>query len=334
MTISGIVRPIPNAPNATVSTAIGYTSALTDYVISYTDASDVVLAQEATPDWNILTGINFEAANDAERIRDISAYIQAMAEDEKTTLFSKLQSKGIGYSGPLSTNAVTIDQWLQEDPSEDILLALYEEYLEDASFAANMEAFGKVSYDAPSSISIYTDSFEDKEAVAEAIKRYNDSVSEDSRITYVDHVQMMTASLTSIIDVISYVLIAFVAVSLVVSCIMIGIITHISVMERTKEIGILRALGASKQNISQVFNAETVIIGLCAGLLGVVITTALTVSINTLLSNLLDVDMAAQLPLISAVVLVIISIVITVIGGLIPASRAAKMDPVKALRTE
>ena len=334
LTISGIVRPIPNAPNATVSTAIGYTSALTDYAISYTDASDVVLAQKATPDWNILTGINFEAANDAERIRDISAYIQAMAEDEKTTLFSKLQSKGIGYSGPLSTNAVTIDQWLQEDPSEDILLALYEEYLEDASFAANMEAFGKVSYDAPSSISIYTDSFEDKEAVAEAIKRYNDSVSEDSRITYVDYVQMMTASLTSIIDVISYVLIAFVAVSLVVSCIMIGIITHISVMERTKEIGILRALGASKQNISQVFNAETVIIGLCAGLLGVGITTALTVSINTLLSNLLDVDMAAQLPLISAVVLVIISIVITVIGGLIPASRAAKMDPVKALRTE
>ena len=334
LTITGIVRPISNAPNANISTAIGYTSALTHHVISYTDASAVVLAQEATPLVNVLTGIDFEAADDAEKIRNISDYIHAMAEDEKTALFSKLQSKGIGYSGPISTNAVTMDQWLLEDPNEDILLALYEEYLADASFTANMKAFGKVSYDAPSSISIYSDSFEDKEAIAEAIKRYNDSVTEDSRITYVDYVQLMTASLTSIIDVISYVLIAFVAVSLVVSCIMIGIITHISVMEHTKEIGILRALGASKRNISQVFNAETVIIGLCAGLLGVGITMALTVSINTLLSNLLDVDMAAQLPFISAVVLVIVSIVITVIGGLIPASKAAKMDPVKALRTE
>ena len=158
---------------------------------------------------------------------------------------------------------------------------------------------------------------------------------EDSRITYTDYVKMMTASLTSIIDAISYVLIAFVAVSLVVSSIMIGIITHISVLERTKEIGILRAMGASKQNISQVFNAETVIIGLCAGLLGVGITIALTVPINALLSQILGPgSMAAQLPVDSAVVLVGISVIVTVIGGLMPAKKAAKMDPVTALRTE
>ena len=145
----------------------------------------------------------------------------------------------------------------------------------------------------------------------------------------------MISSITVIINAISYILIAFVAVSLVVSSIMIGIITHISVLERTKEIGILRAMGASKQNISQVFNAETVIIGLCAGLLGVGITIALTVPINALLSQILGSgSMAAQLPVDSAVVLVGISVIVTVIGGLMPAKKAAKMDPVTALRTE
>ncbi len=354
LTISGIVRPLPGAANASLSTAIGYTSALTDKIIAHTNASAVIRAQEETPDWNVLTGVNFEAADDAQKIADITGYIRSMDSSEKATLYSRIQrySGSSGNRVPEGTagtapggvttgsmddaaKADFVDQWLDDAPDTEVLLSLYGDYLGNASYGDNMEAFGKVSYDAPASISIYTDSFEDKDAVAECIRLYNESVEKDSRITYTDYVKLMTSSLTSIIDAISYVLIAFVAVSLVVSSIMIGIITHISVLERTKEIGILRAMGASKKNISQVFNAETVIIGLCAGLLGVAITMTMTVPINALLAQFLDSDsMAAQLPLDSAVILVVVSIVVTVIGGMMPAKKAAGMDPVIALRTE
>jgi putative ABC transport system permease protein len=192
-----------------------------------------------------------------------------------------------------------------------------------------------VDREAPTSISIYTDSFEDKDAVTQCIADYNAAVSSDKQITYTDYVKLMTSSLTSIVDVISYVLIAFVGVSLIVSCVMIGIITHISVLERTKEIGILRALGASKRNISQVFNAETMIIGCCAGLLGVGVSLALTVPINALIQKYLDAEnLVTSIPLTAIIILIAISIVITWIGGLIPAHKAAKKDPVIALRTE
>ncbi|TPF96709.1 hypothetical protein EP30_05900 [Bifidobacterium sp. UTCIF-39] len=199
----------------------------------------------------------------------------------------------------------------------------------------NLAAFGKVNTDAPSSISIYTDSFDDKEAVSDAIKAYNDGKDEDHRITYTDYVALMTSSITTIVNVISYVLIAFVAVSLVVSCIMIGIITRISVLERTKEIGILRALGASKRNVSQVFNAETIIVGLASGLLGVGVTALLTIPANMVVSNLLGAGtLSVGLPIPYAIVLVAISVLITLIGGFLPARKAAKQDPVIALRTE
>ena len=200
---------------------------------------------------------------------------------------------------------------------------------------SNLKAFGKVSYDAPSSISIYVDSFEAKESVADAIAAYNEASPEEQRITYTDLIALLTSSITAIINAISYVLIAFVAVSLIVSCIMIGIITHISVLERTKEIGILRALGASKRNIAQVFNAETVIIGLFAGLLGVAISVALTFPINALIRKLAgDLEISATVPPLAAVVLVAISVVVTVLGGVLPARSAAKKDPVLALRAE
>ena len=154
-------------------------------------------------------------------------------------------------------------------------------------------------------------------------------------MTYTDRMGTMIASVSLIVDGISTVLIAFVAVSLVVSCIMIGIITHISVMERTKEIGILRALGASKHNVSQVFNAETFIVGICAGLLGVGVSALLTIPINAVLESLLGIGaLTVALPAVYAVVLVALSVVITMIGGLLPAKRAAKQDAVIALRTE
>ncbi len=356
--ICGIVRPTEDQAGMLSIAVVGYTAELTDAIIRYTNESPVILAQEAVRDVNVLTGIAFQAKEDSQKAEDAASYIRGMSEADKVSLFTMIQYQSAqnaaaqqpdaaqqmgGYSQmggaqqPMdqSAMAAAMDQWLDADPDQEVLLAVYDRYLGDASYEENMTAFGKVSYDAPASISIYTDSFEGKEAVALCIAAYNEKAQEDDQITYVDYVQMMTASLTSIIDVISYVLIAFVAVSLVVSCIMIGIITHISVMERTKEIGILRALGASKANVSQVFNAETLIIGLCAGAMGVGITIALTFPINGLLENLLGTaDMTAQLPMTAAVILVGVSVVITMLGGLMPAKKAAKMDPVAALRTE
>lgn len=357
--ITGVIRPVEDAANASITTAVAYTSALTDYVISHTNESAVVLAQEEHTDVNVLNGMNFDAADDATKIADAKAYISSLGVSDKASLYTMIMyysaekenegeadteatqqpqqggQMGGGMQMDESMMAAALDKWLEETPDDEILLSIYEEYIDGSSYEDNMEAFGKVSYDAPASISIYTDSFEDKEAVAECIANYNETVDSDTQITYTDYVELMTSSLTTIIDTISYVLIAFVAVSLIVSCIMISIITHISVLERTKEIGILRALGASKRNISQVFNAETIFIGLCAGLLGVGVSALLTVPINAIIQRLLGVDaISAQLPLDSAVILVILSMIITVIGGLLPAKKAAKKDPVIALRTE
>lgn len=245
--ITGIIRPVEDAANAVISTALAYTSMLTDYVIERCNSSEIVKAQEETPEINVLTGVSFEEEN---------------AQDT---------------------------------------------YLSDTSYEDNMAAFGMVSYDAPSSISIYADSFEDKDAIAVCIENYNKTADSDTRITYTDYVALLTSSITSIVNAISYVLIAFVAVSLIVSCIMIGIITHISVLERTKEIGILRALGASKSNVSQVFNAETFIIGLCAGILGVGISALLTIPINAIIQALLGAEtLRAALPVSSALWLIIL----------------------------
>lgn len=357
--ITGVICPAEDAANASISTPVAYTSKLTDYVIQHTDESTIVAAQEETPEVNVLNGMGFEALDDAAKIEDARDYISAMGVSDKASMYQMIQyyasqnadvetdsedtpqqSQGYGQmeagmSMDENTMAKAMDRWLAETPDDEILLSIYDEYIDGASYEDNMEAFGKVSYDAPSSISIYTDSFESKEAVSECINNYNETVDEDNQITYTDYVELMTSSLTSIVDVISYVLIAFVAVSLIVSCIMIGIITHISVLERTKEIGILRAMGASKRNISQVFNAETFIIGCCAGLLGVGISLLLTIPINAILQNLLGaITLKVSLPITYAAILVLISVVITVIGGLLPARKATKKDPVIALRTE
>ena len=219
--------------------------------------------------------------------------------------------------------------------SNDVLVAIYDQYVSTGTYDDNLAAFGVVSRDAPSSINVYADSFEDKDHIADAITDYNNTVSKKDKITYTDYVGLMMSSVTTIVNVISYVLIAFVSVSLIVSSIMIGIITYISVLERTKEIGILRAMGASKHNVSQVFNAETGIIGLCSGLLGVGLTVLLDIPINAVLHHFIgNADVNAALPVIGGVVLVILSVVLTLIGGLIPSRKAAKQDPATALRTE
>ena len=202
------------------------------------------------------------------------------------------------------------------------------------TYENNLTLLGVVNIDEPSAINIYPKSFDDKEEVEKIIKEYNDKQDEENKIQYTDYVGLLMSSVTTIVDIISYVLIAFVSISLVVSSIMIGIITYISVLERTKEIGILRSIGASKKDIARVFNAETFIIGLCAGLLGILITFLLTIPINIVLKNLVDISNLSKLPVVGSIILVIISVLLTVIGGLIPAKLASKKDPVVALRTE
>ena len=212
-------------------------------------------------------------------------------------------------------------------------------YREDASYNGNLQKLGYVDFDQPSQISIYPLDFESKEQVLEILDTYNERMEQEGKeeqvITYTDMVGTLMSSVTDIIDVISYVLIAFVAISLIVSSIMIGVITYISVLERKKEIGILRAIGASKRNVSQVFNAETFIIGLCAGLIGIGLTLLILIPGNAVIHQIAgNQEISAVLPAGPAVILILLSILLTVLGGLIPAKKAAKSDPVTALRAE
>ncbi|MBQ7320649.1 MAG: ABC transporter ATP-binding protein/permease [Clostridia bacterium] len=222
---------------------------------------------------------------------------------------------------------------------EDEYVTFYEQYMpnevSDSTYEINLRRLGYVDKDSPSAIYLYASSFENKDMISDFISDYNDSVSEEDKINYTDYVALLMSSITTIINAISYVLIAFVAISLVVSSIMIGIITYVSVLERTKEIGILRAIGASKKDISRVFNAETLIIGFTAGLIGILVTLLLLIPINLILHALTGIEiLSAQLPVAGAIILVGISMLLTFIAGLIPSRVAAKKDPVTALRTE
>lgn len=217
------------------------------------------------------------------------------------------------------------------------LAKCYDESIEfsESSYDERLLELGAIDLDSPAMINIYTDSFKNKDLIKDEIEKYNESRDEAQRIEYSDIVGVLMSSVTTIIDAITYVLIAFVSVSLIVSSIMIGVITLISVQERTKEIGILRAIGASKRNVSSMFNAETIIIGFASGLLGVVVTYLLCIPINIILHKLTKIStLSASLPILVAVILVIISVLLTTISGIIPSRSAAKKDPVVALRTE
>ena len=204
----------------------------------------------------------------------------------------------------------------------------------NTTYEDNLDTLGVVDINKPSLINIYPKDFESKEKVASLIEKYNKKAKEEDVINYTDYIGLMLSGVTNIIDIISYVLMAFVSISLIVSSIMIGIITYISVLERTKEIGILRSIGASKKDISRVFNAETFIVGLIAGLIGIGTTLILNIPINIIIKNITDVSNISKLPLVGGIVLVIISMSLTVIAGLIPSKIASKKDPVEALRTE
>ena len=234
--------------------------------------------------------------------------------------------------------AKAFDQLMAVTTDEAVLAGYYDAYMPSrvsgSTLADTLKALGAVDYGTPSTINIYAKTFEDKEAIADIIQQYNDSVPEEQVITYTDYVALLMSGVTTMVDAVSYGLIAFVSISLVVSSIMIGIITYISVLERTKEIGILRSVGASKKDISRVFNAETTIVGLSAGLMGIGVTALLNIPICYILKGLTGIGNIAVLPVNAAIILVIISVSLTLIAGLIPAKLAAKKDPVIALRTE
>lgn len=226
---------------------------------------------------------------------------------------------------------------MTEDDLAELMMSMSGKGL--ASYDSNLQKLGYVDFAVPSAINIYPKDFEGKEQVVKVLDDYNSRMEAEGKdeqvITYTDVVGTLMSSVTTIVDTISYVLIAFVAISLVVSSIMIGVITYISVLERKKEIGILRAIGASKRNVSQVFNAETFIIGLCAGVIGIGLTLLLLIPGNAIIHNVADnAKVNAVLPIVPAIILILLSVVLTLLGGLIPSKKAAKSDPVTALRTE
>ena len=341
--ITGVIRPKEENDTRLITTSLGYTKALTDYLIDYAENSDVVKAQKADNTKNVINGMSFDPKNDEEKIADVKKYFEEMGVSEKAKMIKTFMNAASAQNSQITEQlskmteeqlAAQMDMYLKS-AQDKILLTMYDNYISPGDYEDNLSAFGVVSLDAPSSIAIYADSFENKDNISNCIEEYNKKAEENDKITYTDYVGLLMSSVTTIVNVISYVLIAFVAVSLIVSSIMIGIITYISVLERTKEIGILRAIGASKKNISQVFNAETFIIGLCSGLIGIGLTLLILLPGNAVIHSLAGTnDVSAALPPVSAVILIALSIVLTLIGGLIPAKKAAKQDPVKALRTD
>ena len=319
--VSGIARSSEKSLISTFAAGgVGYTHELLEYVIAANNETEAVKAQREHPDTDIFTGILFAGGVELEPSMEmLDAYLETLPADQRASIKAMMKLM-----------------------SEERLLSMMKEQMAkqrtNATYEGNLGKLSAADLDTPSRIKIYPVDFESKEKIVTLIEAYNQRMRDEGRegsvIRYTDYVGALMSSVTDIVDTISYVLIAFVSVSLVVSSIMIGIITYISVLERTKEIGILRALGASKKDVSRVFTAETLIIGLGAGLLGILVTWLLTFPINALIRSLTTVNAAAVLPLRGAVILVIISMVLTIIAGAIPSRMAARKDPVVALRTE
>lgn len=304
ITIVGIIKPREGSVASNSLGGVLYRGELEDYVISASNNAAIVKEQKEKQDTNILTGQKF----------------------------------GSGEFDMRSLNA-SQQRYLASLPPEE-LADVIEEYRAQATatYSSTLEKLGAIDLEKPSSIYIYAKDFESKDEIKKIIADYNEEQRADDKennvINYSDVVGILMSSVTNIVNIISYVLIGFVSISLIVSSIMIGIITYISVLERTKEIGILRAIGASKKDVSRVFNAETLIIGLFSGIIGIGVTALLNIPINIVIEGIADVRGISKLPLIGGIILVIISVVLTVIGGLIPAKIASKKDPVESLRSE
>ena len=412
--VVGIIRKSDNAVSSFLNGAVGYTSALTDYILDRVSSSELIAMQKENPDVDVLTGLKIPVEGEEPSEDEIKAAVDewsaSLSEQEKAVAYTQILSvpsdeylsAGIeqfrqnltpesedemllqaimsqtqmdeqtirsyieqmdeeekeGYMTQIISAAVAQQYAAQAQEqlgayTTEQLAAMYdatplttEQYsyvyenllpatVSDSTYEQNLKLLGDVDKGSPSSIYIYASTFEDKDNISDLITTYNESAADEDQISYTDYVKLLMSSITTIINAISYVLIAFVAISLVVSSIMIGIITYISVLERTKEIGILRAVGASKRDISRVFNAETMIEGFVSGALGIIITLLLLIPINIILHSLTGIQiLSAILPVGGAIILVAISIILTLIAGLIPSGIAAKKDPVEALRTE
>ncbi len=303
--VVGIIRPGKSTAQRRFFGAVYYTKDMQDYVIEHVENSEIVKQQRENPNINVFTGKEFTEGESFD--------VSSLSVEEQMQLASMSQEELMSY------------------------MATYNENI-NATYDSVMTKLGVVDYDKPTAVMMYVSSFEDKEKLTDLISDYNtmkkDQGKESDVLTYNDLIGTMLKSVTNVINLISYVLIGFVSVSLVVSSIMIGIITYISVLERIKEIGILRAIGASKKDISRVFNAETFIIGLTAGLMGILITILLILPANAIVYHLAGVSHLAKLPWQGAIILILLSLVLTIIAGLIPARIAARKDPVEALRSE
>ena len=415
--VVGFIRPDPDATVTMINGFIGYTKGLTDYVIEKTNSSELVQAQVADHENDLLNGKKFQSdeykaptteekaaaakeflanASDVQKAaaaklilsqpspEELEAMVQKYLKPEnREELFSEIEALSLTGGASDSDSTVIMesirglsdeqfeqyapdilrqllpyvyaskaeakfagmsDQELIEalenaDVSDDGYVMVFDTFIpeevSDLTYEDNLFILGYANVNDPSKIRIYAKSFEDKDAISDIISDYNDEQSEEDVIHYTDMIALLMKSVTKIISGISYLLIAFVAISLVVSSIMIGIITYISVLERTREIGILRAIGASKHDVKTVFNAETLLVGLTAGLIGILVSVLLTFPINFIIHHVTSLDtLRAHVPVAGAIVLIIISMVLTLIAGLIPASVAAKKDPVVALRTE
>ena len=305
--IVGIIKPNEETVTSSGAGLVGYKKELKEYVINKINESEIVKEQKANQNVNVFTGLEFP-------------------EDTNDTFdYSKLSDKQKAYMATLS---------------EAELAELMKTYTANAgvTYEDNLKTLGVVDLNNPSAINIYSKDFESKDMISNIITDYNNKQTEEGKeenvINYTDVIGILLKSVTSIINIISYILIAFVGISLVVSSIMIGIITYISVLERTKEIGILRSIGASKKDVSRVFNAETLIVGFVAGIIGIGVTLLLNIPINMIIKAITGVSGITKLPVVGATILVAISVILTMLAGLIPARFAAKRDPVEALRTE
>ena len=412
--VSGIIRPNKDSKAAMLTGAIGYTKDLTEYIINNSHDADVIKAQLANEDKDVVSGLPFKPAagtlTDEEKEKLFRTYISSMNDTEKASFYVQLMSTPDGdmleqmtseamkdikredmetaliqmLSQQMGVGEDEIKGYLSKMSDEDLrsaytsgvqeqikaqyaqqvmgqigsmtpeqmLAALdmlldtltpkqfayfYDETVEfsTSTYEDNLRKMGYIDLAEPSMINLFANSFENKDVIEDVISEYNEGKDELAQIKYTDYIGLMMSSITTIINAITYVLIAFVSISLIVSSIMIGVITLISVQERTKEIGILRAIGASKRNVSNMFNAETMLIGFTSGLLGVLVSWLATFPINAIIKALTGItNLKSVLPIPAALILITISVLLTLISGIIPSRSAAKKDPVVALRTE